>query len=280
MDESFAIRSMGDGADRVRHRRASRQALEQALPEIRIVAEGILAEASAIDLLAVGGEGELIAIRLAEPGGDLAMLTRLLSDLCWLRSRREDLLRLATGNGIDPSAEPRGLLVAPSVGRETRAAVDNFLAATIELWRERPGRAGDRLALRIERLDPLERASEDAPGGRSRDFDEARLAEPDRPADRRGPGPSTNPKSPSADPPRTPLGRTAGVQAGRSDQLLTDAPSPSAFRTGLCAADLAAPIHRSSDPRRELAARPGPGTGDEHPAPGNSGDSSAIFRHG
>lgn len=271
---------MADGADRARQRRAFRQALEQALPEIRVVAEGVLAEASSIDLLAVGAEGELIAIRLAAPGGDLAMLTRLLSDLSWLRPRRGDFLRLAAGNGIDPSAEPRGLLVAPSIGRETRAAVDNFPAETIQLWHGRSGRADDRLALRIERVDSIERPSPDAPRVCSRVLDEDGLQGPLRPADRRGPGVSAAPAQPAPEPLRTPLRKMSGVLADRPERRLTDPPSPSAFRTGLVPADLAARPRSESASRRDFQRGPGPAAGDGCPAPGNSGDSSAIFRHG
>ena len=271
---------MADCADRAHQRRALRQALEQALPEIRVVAEGILAEVSSLDLLAVGAEGELIAIRLAEPGGDLAMLTRLLSDLSWLRPRRGDLLRLAAGNGIDPSAEPRGLLVGSSIGRETRTAVDNFPAGTVQLWRGRPGRAGDQPALRLERVEALERPSPDAPRVRSRSLDEDGIQGLVRPTDRRRPGGSAAPAQCAAEPPRTPPRRMSGVLAGRPDRPLTDPPSPSAFRTGLVPTDLAARPDITSDTRSDSRGGPGPATGDECPAPGNRGDSSAIFRHG
>lgn len=254
--ESSLSHSTAEGAERVRLRRTLGRALEQAQPESRVLAQGILAEASPIDLLAVGAEGELIAIRMAEPGDDLATLTRLLADLAWLRPRREDFLKLANGSGIDPSAEPRGLLVAPSMGRETRAAVDNFPANTIQLWLGRPGREGDRATLRIERIDPTERTPDLARSRRSLDLDES-----ERPETTKLPGPVEPPASllhsrlPAAPPPSsstipTEFRRTThAAQADHPARPLIDPPSPSAFRTGLCAADLVASESPTGDHR-------------------------------
>lgn len=136
-------------------RRALREALQTQLPELRIVAEGIPAEVSRLELLAVGSAGELIAIRFAEGGDDAAALTRLLADLSWLRPRRTELLRRASGLGIEPSAEPRAMLVCREFSPEVFAAIDNFPAETIELWRstglQRPGGS----SLRIERANPV-----------------------------------------------------------------------------------------------------------------------------
>ena len=58
-----------------------------------MIAEGFLAEASAIDLLAVGGEGEIISIRIGRGGDDVALLTQSLADLTWLRPRLADFLK-------------------------------------------------------------------------------------------------------------------------------------------------------------------------------------------
>ncbi len=247
MAEPIASPSIRASAERMRSRRALERALEEIQPKIRVVAEGILAEASPIDLLAVGAEGELIAIRMAEPGDDLATLTRLLSDLSWLRPRRKDLLKLASGNGIDPSAEPRGLLVAPSIARETRAAVDNFPADTLQLWLGRPASEGDRVPMWIEQLEPApDRSSDVAPPLRTPVPDPACEA-PEATRSSVSPEPRASvaharpsPAQPSfaritADPrdsPRPP-------SADRPGSPLTAPPSPSAFRTGLSAADLA-----------------------------------------
>jgi hypothetical protein len=86
------MRALEGFEDRRGLRRALRDALEAASPDVRVIAEGFLAEQSAMDLLAVGSEGELISIRFAEAGDDAAGLTRALADLTWLRGRRSDLL--------------------------------------------------------------------------------------------------------------------------------------------------------------------------------------------
>ncbi len=114
-------------------RRAIRHRLRSFDPTIRVIAEGFLAEASTIDLLAVGGEGEIISIRIGRGGDDVALLTQSLADLTWLRPRLADFLKLAPGLGLEPSAEPRAMLFCPEFARETRAAVENLPARSIEL---------------------------------------------------------------------------------------------------------------------------------------------------
>ena len=114
-------------------RRAIRHRLRRFDPTIRVIAEGFLAEASTIDLLAVGGEGEIISIRIGRGGDDVALLTQSLADLTWLRPRLADFLKLAPGLGLEPSAEPRAMLFCPEFARETRAAVENLPARSIEL---------------------------------------------------------------------------------------------------------------------------------------------------
>lgn len=232
-------------ADRASLRRALRHALETALPDLRIVAEGFLAEVSPIDLLGVGAEGELIAVRWAAPGADPETLTRVLADLSWLRPRRVDLLKLAAGLGIDPSTEPRALLVAPEFGRETRAAVDNFPADTVQLWRCLPGDENERPTLRVEPVDPVERP---APLSAPSDAGSGSPGEPSRAAAPRGARPLQAPAAPlpahtgrprsalEASPPPRPPRR---LEPPDRRVPLTDPPSPSAFRTGLREADLA-----------------------------------------
>ena len=107
-------------------RRAIRHQLRSLDRSLRILAEDFLASESRIDLLAVGGEGELVSIRIGQPGEDAAMLTRSLSDLVWLRPRTRDLRKLVPGLGIEPSAEARSILLCPDFQGETRLAIDNF----------------------------------------------------------------------------------------------------------------------------------------------------------
>jgi len=213
-------RPLDGRSDSARTRRTLREVIGSAIPELRVVAEGFLMEVSQTDLLAVGGEGELVTIRIAEPGGDAAVLTRVLADLSWLRPRRADFLKLAPGLGIEPAAEPRALIVAREFGRETLSAVDNFPAATIALWRWQDLEATDRPSLRIESMAANQAGTTPPTETRST------LAVPTPGLPRR---PSNN-ASPAPSPRRPERGGP-----------LADPPSPSAFRTGLDEADLEPP---------------------------------------
>jgi hypothetical protein len=189
-------------------RRAIRHRLKRFDPTIRVIAEGFLAEASAIDLLAVGGEGEMITIRIGRGGDDVALLTQSLADLTWLRPRLADFLKLAPGLGLEPSALPRAMLFCPDFARETRAAVENFPARSVELLSYHCLRQQGQLSVLLESWNS------------SRESCAARPASdehpPDRPA-RPGPTEHVHPK-PSKRP--------------------SDPPNPSNFRTGLKDADL------------------------------------------
>jgi hypothetical protein len=207
-------------------------ALEAASPDVRVLAEGFLAEQSAMDLLAVGSEGELISIRFAEAGDDAAGLTRALADLSWLRSRRTDLLKLAPGLGIEPSAEPRAALFCREIGSETRAAADNFPADTVELWGCRGLHRAGHSSLLLEGVshgpatpDLLAVApGQDASPGETIAGEGLGLAV-SRSARSDAPG-TDRPR------PRSPHRPTT------TSRSLTAPPSPSAFRTGLVDADL------------------------------------------
>lgn len=191
--------------DRARLRQALARALAEACPELRIVASGFRTETTEVDLLAVGPQGELVAIRHAEVGDDAALLTRSLADLGWLRIRRGDLRKLAPDLGLEALAEPRSMLVCRDFERETRAAAAQLPAATLELWSARGRLVDDELRLGIEPVWPAKRV---AP-------------------------PRTQADSPSRRP------RPPGPASDRSGAApLTDPPSSSAFRTGLREADL------------------------------------------
>ncbi len=220
-------------SDRSSLRRALRDALRARLPDLRVVAEGFLAEVSSIDLLAVGSDGELVAIRFAKAGDDAAALTRALADLSWLRPRRADLLKLASGLGIEPSVEPRALLFCREFGPEVRAAVDNFPARTVELWHSRGLHRHGQSSLVIERPgQPFARPERDFTGASRA----ARATTPSAPPDA-NPEPARRPERPDH---------------RERARVLTAPPSPSAFRTGLVDEDLERSAHADTTPRRPL----------------------------
>lgn len=189
--------------DRASLRRAIRHRLRHFDPTLRVVAEGFLAEQSEIDLLAVGNEGDLVSIRIGHQGGDAVLLTQSLSDLTWLRPRREHLLKLSPGLGLEPSAEPRGILVSPDFAPETCSAAENLPTRTIQRLSYRCLRLQGQLSVLLT--------------------DEAhpRRAEPPVAA------------APHAESPP----RAAHAEAPGAARL-TAPPSPSSFRTGLSDADL------------------------------------------
>ena len=180
-------------------RRAIRHEMRRVDPTIRVVAENFLAESSPIDLLAVGAEGEMISLRISSNEDEMALLTRALADLTWLRPRLADFLKLAPGLGIEPSAEPRAILFATNFNAEIHSAVKNFPARSIELLTYHCFRQQGQLSVLFENaMAAGNRRSQDA----GRETPRSTVIGPDR---------------------REPL-------AG--------SPSPSSFRTGLTEADL------------------------------------------
>lgn len=268
----MAESSLEGFSDRASLRRALAHRLNEVQPELRILAEGFLAEVTVIDLLAVGREGELVSIRFSKPDDDRATLTRALADLTWLRARRADFLKLSPGLGIDPSAEPRALVVCHGFSAESLAAVDNFPENTVALWCCRGLRIETRQVLVMEPMSaklsktpwpevlsatsPKSPAAREtaprlpAPGGRPA---------PDRPTSaptaavdravrlqaRTGyastgaldPG-GASPGVPVAAPTDADVGLPADPHRAPPRRPLADPPSPSAFRSGLVEADL------------------------------------------
>lgn len=262
MADRATARALEGFPDRPSLRRALRHALRNLVPELRVIAEGFLAEISTIDLLAVGGDGELVAIRFADADDDAAALTRSLADLSWLRPRRSDLLKLATGLGIEPSAEPRLLLVCRDFGPETRAAADNFPAETVQLWRSRGLHRHGQSSLLIERLDhgPAQPTTQPTTHPSTQPTSQPTTqptlrpeTRPDRhPAgaarDGRAADPSALPSA-AAEPARRPE-RPERIERGRP---LIAPPNASAFRTGLVDTDLERKAEIGAAPRRPTA---------------------------
>lgn len=204
---------------RVGLRRAARVALRATQPELRIVAEDFLGEASRIDLLAVGPEGELVAIRIAQeedPLSEALALVRALADLSWLRPRIGDLCRLAPELELEFEAEPRAIVLVPHAGRELRSAAENLPTRLLAVWSYRCLRQQGQPTLQIE---PIATDDGDA------------IARAPRPAAAEAdPRPAHGPRHASVGP------------------RLTDPPSPSVFRTGLRDEDLrATPLPERTD---------------------------------
>lgn len=185
-------------------RRALRHALRNSAPALRVIAEDFLAESTAIDLLAVGSNGELVSVRIAAEGGPASgarVLVQGLADTAWLTRRALDLAKLAPELGLLPNAAPRAVLFAVDFDTETISAAESIRGAQIELQRYRCMKTQGQLTLLLE---PVKR------------------------------GPATIDRRPHSEPDHAP-----STLAGPLTTL-TDPPSPSAFRTGLTDADLQA----------------------------------------
>lgn len=212
-------------------RRALRHALRQRAPELRVVAEDVLAEVSTMDLLAVGDEGELVSIRIApdeRDGADSRLLTSGLADLTWLRPRAADLIKLAPGLGLEPDAEPRAILVATHFGAEVVAAAENLPGRVVELMRWRGLRQQGQLVLLLEPEKPP--------------LADVRMSETEHrrsPASRHVEGGPAAARRAAAHPSRAtrPAPGRAAAPPGQRTPLI-DPPSASTFRTGLTDEDL------------------------------------------
>ncbi len=131
-----------------------RDCLDEIEPDLTILAEGVLAEVSPIDLVARDATGRAVLILIADEGEDAALLTRALAHRAWLAPRIRDWLQLAPELGLDPHTHPRCLLVGPAFGRETVSAAADLGPEVVRLALYRLHAAGSRRPLTVERISP------------------------------------------------------------------------------------------------------------------------------
>jgi hypothetical protein len=189
-------------------RRAIRHRLRRFDPSIRVIAEDFMAETSRVDLLAVGGEGEIISIRIGRGGDDRTLFTQALADLSWLRPRLPDFLKLAPGLGLEPSAAPRAILMCPEFSRETLAAVETCAPRSMELATYHCLRQQGRLSVLLETRSVSQQSS---------------IARPTTITDHDRTGSRTE---------------TLSATRPRSPEQTTESSRRTSFRTGLSDADL------------------------------------------
>lgn len=241
----MAESSLEGFSDRASLRRALAHRLSEVQPQLRILAEGFLGEVSTIDLLAVGTEGELVSIRFSKPDDDRATLTRALADLTWLRARRADFLKLSPGLGIDPSAEPRALVVCHGFSAESLAAVDNFPENTVALWCCRGLHTETRQVLVMEPMSakllktpwPEVLSATSPKSSTAREATAPSGVPAGVPAGGLAGAAARGPSGAASRTLETPVGPPAPHRAPLR-RPLADPPSPSAFRSGLVEADL------------------------------------------
>lgn len=109
-----------------------RETLERVAPSLRPIAQHVLADSIRIDLVALTGDGRVVAVFDARHD-ELSSFTRALGSLAWLEAHLPDWVQIAPDLGIDPTAPPRSLLLAPAFRAETRAAADRIAGAPVVL---------------------------------------------------------------------------------------------------------------------------------------------------
>ena len=115
---------------------ASLGALLPSLPEpLYLVAEQMVGLEGEIDAVARDGRGRAVAIRVAEPGQDLAAFTDLLAQRDWLEPRLRDWLKLSPGLGLKPELGVAALLLAGEFDARTVAAARSVREGDLHLAR-------------------------------------------------------------------------------------------------------------------------------------------------
>jgi len=113
--------------------RTLRRELERLEPDLRVLAEDVLASSSRIDLVATDGRRRVVAVMFAEPDGGSRALTTALAHRSWLADHLADWLKIAPDLAIDATSAVRTLLIATDFDPELIAAVTGLPGGWIEL---------------------------------------------------------------------------------------------------------------------------------------------------
>lgn len=100
-----------------------RERLGHVVPGGRLIAEGLLGVDARIDFVAVGPDGRVVLVLVGEHGEDLELVGRGLAQRAWVAARLGDWAQLAPDLGLRRDAPVHALLLCPSFGAESRAAV-------------------------------------------------------------------------------------------------------------------------------------------------------------
>jgi hypothetical protein len=208
-------------------------ALLPSLPDpLYLVAEQVVGLEGEIDAVARDARGRAVAIRVAEPGSDLAAFTDLLAQRDWLEPRLRDWLKLSPGLGIRPELGVAGLLLAGEFDARTVAAARSIREDDLRLARLLAFEWQGTLQLVIEPASPGARPEP----ARIRDLDP-----PTQHDDSNGNGrQATHSEVPQV--PREP--RTSLIELGPQTAALE-----SRFRTGLSDEELGLPRRPRNAPR-------------------------------
>ena len=112
---------------------ALRERLALESPELRPIAENVLAAVYRVDLVALDGNGVAHTILEAGEGEDPAMLTHAVAASAWLSARLAVWAQLAPDAGINTAAPARAMLVATNFHPDTVAMAEVLGADRLRL---------------------------------------------------------------------------------------------------------------------------------------------------
>jgi hypothetical protein len=128
-----------------------RQRIADAVPEGRLIAEGILGAESRIDFVAVEPSGRLAIVVVGETGEELAAIGRALAHRAWVEARLPDWLQIAPELGANPLAGVCAHVLCPSFSADARAAAGALGESTLRLVRYHYVRNGSGLEILVEK---------------------------------------------------------------------------------------------------------------------------------
>jgi hypothetical protein len=102
--------------------RQLRPRIDEIVPGLRVVAEGLLGAETRVDFVGVEASGRVVLVIVGTAEDDLALVARALAQRAWVEARLRDWLQLAPGLGMRPEAGVRVWLLAPRFRTESLAA--------------------------------------------------------------------------------------------------------------------------------------------------------------
>jgi hypothetical protein len=114
-------------------RRALRERIHELGASLRVVAEEVLGESSAVDLVAIDAAGGVVLVLIGDEGDDAELFTRSLALRSWVASRLRDWAQLAPSLELRPEAPVRSILVCPAYDPETLCAARSLGEGAPEL---------------------------------------------------------------------------------------------------------------------------------------------------
>ena len=127
-----------------------RARLSEAVPALRLIAEGVLGADSSIDFVGVEPTGRVVLIFVGEEGDDLELIGRAVAQRAWVEPRIRDWIQLAPNLGLRPGAGARAVLLCPFFRHETETAATALGDQAVSLVRYRCLLNGGNLEILIE----------------------------------------------------------------------------------------------------------------------------------